>query len=111
MKKIFVSVPMSGRTDKEIDQAVKRTIDDYCMKDGPENYVNIRTNTKFINNNDYYTRKCIDPRHAKIPPLVYLGVAISRMANCDDVIFGEGWEKARGCRVEKMIYDLYFNKD
>ena len=111
MKKIFVSVPMAGRTDEEIDQAVKKTIDEYCMKDGPENYVNIRTNTKFINNNDYYTRKRIDPRYAKIPPLVYLGAAISRMANCDDCIFGEGWEKARGCRVEKMVYDLYFNKD
>lgn len=95
MKKIFVSVPMAGRTDEEIDQAVKKTIDEYCMKDGSENYINIRTNTKFINNNDYYTRKCIDPRYAKIPPLVYLGVAISRMANCDDAIFGEGWEKSK----------------
>lgn len=110
MKKVFVSVPMSGRTDCEIIRDISDAIEEYCMKDGLENYAETRSKTIFIHNNDYQMKHYIDPSNAKIPNLVYLGVAINRMANCDDVIFARGWENAKGCQVEKLVYDLYFNK-
>lgn len=46
---------------------------------------------------------------SKIPNLVYLGWALQQMADCDDVIFSDNWETARGCQVEKLAYDLYFS--
>lgn len=110
MKKVFVSVPMNGRTDCEINRDISDTIEEYCMKNGLENYAKTRSETIFVHNNDYQMKNYIDPSNAKIPNLVYLGVALNRMANCDDVIFARGWEDARGCQVEKLVYDLYFNK-
>lgn len=102
MKKVFVSVPMSGKTNEEINLLIHKTELEYLVNyDGKEEI-------EFIHNNDGLVEKVLDPSRAKIPNLVYMGVAIQRMANCDEVIFAEGWENARGCRVEKLIYDLYF---
>lgn len=112
MKKVFVSVPMAGKSKIEIDYLFKEAIQEYLMKDIHGDlrlYDEARRNTIFVHNNDGI-EKHVDVRNAKIPNLVHLGVAINRMANCDDVIFAKGWENARGCQVEKLVYDLYFNK-
>lgn len=112
MKKVFVSVPMSGKSFYEVQYLIDEAIQEYLMKDINGDlslYNEARRNTEFIHNNDGF-EKYIDTRDAKNPNLVYLGVALNRMANCDDVIFARGWENARGCQVEKLVYDLYFNK-
>lgn len=42
-------------------------------------------------------------------PLYYLSQSLAKMACCDAVFLCEGWENARGCRVERaaaVAYDL-----
>jgi len=113
MKKVFVSVPMTGKSFYEVQHLIDEAIQEYLIKDIHGDlrlYDEAKRNTKFVHNNDGTIEKYIDASNAKIPNLVYLGVAINRMANCDDVIFARGWENAKGCQVEKLVYDLYFNK-
>lgn len=98
-KKIFVSVPMSGRTHDEIFNSIWETI------------------TKHGNSAFYYYN--LDPpediekkaKKSKHPELIYLSWAMEQMADCDDVIFANGWERARGCIVEKIVHGLYFDKE
>ena len=104
MKKIFVSVPMNGKSFEEINKLIHKTELEYLTNDNGIEEI------EFVHNNDGLVEKILDPNKAKIPNLIYLAIAMYRMANCDDVIFAKGWENARGCRVEKLIYDLYFNK-
>lgn len=42
-------------------------------------------------------------------PLYYLSQSLAKMAECDAVYLCEGWDKARGCKVERaaaVAYDL-----
>lgn len=112
MKKVFVSVPLSGYSGSEIAYMVEEAEERYLLRHGLEGYNNERMNTEFICH--AYSRSIpddVDERaiKSKIPNLVYLGEALAKMANCDDVIFAKEWERARGCKVEKLAYDLYFN--
>lgn len=34
------------------------------------------------------------------PPVYFLSKSIERMAECHAVYFAEGWENARGCKIE-----------
>lgn len=40
------------------------------------------------------------PADAK--PLWFLGKSLELLSNADVAFFAEGWEDARGCRIEKM---------
>lgn len=40
-------------------------------------------------------------------PLKELGRSIQLMADADIVVFADGWEYARGCKVERMCADRY----
>ena len=85
MKKIFISQPMSGKTDKQIAEQRKKAV-------------------MILNN--YFEEKIevIDsiitdaPKNAK--PLWYLSKSLELMSNADVVVFTAGWEKYRGCRIE-----------
>ena len=42
-------------------------------------------------------------------PLYYLSQSLGKMAECDAVYLCDGWENARGCKVERaaaVAYDL-----
>ena len=85
MKKIFISQPMNGKTDKQIATERKHAV-------------------MILNN--YFEEKIevIDsiitdaPKNAK--PLWYLSKSLELMSNADVVVFTAGWEKYRGCRIE-----------
>lgn len=96
VKKAMISQPMAGKTDEEIvatrDLAVAKlrqmgyeVVDTY-FKDGlavPPKVVNV--------------------------PLYYLSQSLGKMAECDAVYLCDGWENARGCKVERaaaVAYDL-----
>lgn len=96
VKKAMISQPMAGKTDEEIaatrDLAVAKlrqmgyeVVDTY-FKDGltvPPKVVNV--------------------------PLYYMSQSLAKMAECDAVYLCEGWENARGCKVERaaaVAYDL-----
>ena len=106
MKKIFLSLPMSGRTDEEIRTQIEEMKAKFLLKNpfGKGEII-------FVDNleNDIDPSSCID---VKTEPLLYLGEAIRKLAYCDGVYFGKGWSKARGCLIEMEVcvkYDIpYF---
>lgn len=95
--KIFISTPMATLPDCMILDAIKK-----ASEDGARNGVAPRDH--YISG--YTTDE--PPRKYKHPELWYLGRSIMKMADCDEVVFTEGWEKSRGCMIERMVYDFYF---
>lgn len=105
-RKVFVSVPMKDRTDEEIQKDINEAKERYleeCKRKGIDDWI------IFLDDQNYslpdYVTSTIEPD--KIP-LAYLGHSIEKMAACDDVIFAGDWQFARGCVVERLVYDLYF---
>ena len=97
--KIFISSPMRGSTKEEI-LATRKKIEDELKA---------RLNEEEITIIDSYFPE-FDASRAEINIGVYfLGRSILKLAEADLVVFGKGWEKARGCRIEHTIaqdYDL-----
>ena len=88
--KVFISQPMKDRKAADImteREEIKGRIREEIGED-----------VEFIESyfNDYNpTGKCI--------PMKYLARSIVAMADADLVYFAEGWEDARGCRIENQI--------
>lgn len=100
-KLVFVSVPMSGKDNVLIHRAIQVTRNKYVQK----TKCNIRE-IAFIDNFD---SGLVDDKFEEMlhPPVAYLGRAIKRLALCTEAIFGEGWENARGCRIEHEVCKEY----
>ena len=96
-KRVFISVPMAGRTDSQIIEDIECGKDEYLDKHSYED-------VEFVDN--YIS---VDVPPYKNPALFYLGESIKKMATCDDVVFCGNWRTARGCLVERMVYDLYID--
>ena len=88
MTKIFISQPMNGKTNEEIEN--KR------------NYIIDRLATQFARENECI--EIIDSFFKNAPhdtkPLWYLGESIKLMSEADIVFFCDGWQTARGCQIE-----------
>ena len=101
-KNVFVSMPMSGKTEEEMWNEVFEVTTEY-MRTHPDEEVYFHANQEVTLD----TIKDI-PCKSGNENLLYLSEALKRMAICDDVVFHKDWEQARGCRVERLIYELYF---
>ena len=79
--KIFISQPMNGKTNEEIEDE--------------RNYIIGRLATQFPRAEiiDSFFKDA--PHDAK--PLWYLGESIKLMSEADVVFFCDGWQTARGC--------------
>ena len=97
--KLFISVPMSGRSNKDI----KNHIED--IKNAANRYF-VKTEVKFVDNFecDFEPERCVDLKH---PRIGYLAEAVKKLAYCDGVIFGNGYMLSKGCRVEYSIAEEY----
>lgn len=88
MKKIFISQPMADLTDEEIlkrrEEAVKKL----------EKFMN---GEEFIVIDSFFEKA---PTYAK--PLWFLGKSLELLSDADYVLFLDGWDKARGCRIENI---------
>ena len=88
MLKIFISQPMNGKTNEEIE-------------DKRDSIIN-KLATRFAKENEYidiiYSFFKDAPHDAK--PLWYLGESIKLMGEADIVFFCDGWQTARGCQIE-----------
>ena len=88
MTKIFISQPMNGKTNEEIES--KR------------NHIISRLTLQFARENEHI--EIIDsffkdaPHNSK--PLWYLGESIKLMSEADIAFFCDGWQIARGCQIE-----------
>ena len=83
MTKIFISQPMNGKTTEEIENERNYIID------------RLRENESVEIIDSFFKDK---PYEAS--PLWYLGESIKLMSEADVVFFCNGWQTARGCKIE-----------
>ena len=99
MKKLFISQPMRGKTDKEILREqnilgnIQSSILDYLDKAITIAMDIVKDNVEVI---DSFFQDA--PVEAK--PLWFLGKSIELLSSADIVYFCKGWNDARGCRIE-----------
>lgn len=97
MIRVFLSLPMSGLEDAEIQANIEHLeqdiIDSHPFGD---------EEIEFVHNLGYKP----DREHEQqtiTPALLYLGNAVQLLADCQAVFIAPGWQKARGCRIEKSV--------
>ena len=83
--KIFISQPMNGKTDKEIEKEREHIIASAKKRYGE--------NAEII---DSFFKDA--PYEAK--PLWYLAKSLELLSTADVAYFAKDWETARGCRIE-----------
>jgi len=87
--KIFISQPMNNKTYNQI----KLERMDLVQKLEKQGYKVIET--------------VFENLDLSKSPIYYLGIAIELLSEADIVIFMNGWENARGCRIEMQIAKDY----
>ena len=87
MKKLFISQPMRGLTDEEILAVRQKAKADAEKIVGEEMEV---------------LESFFQGAPTDKTPMWYLGESIKLLGQADVVFFAEGWEDARGCRVEHL---------
>ena len=90
--KLFISQPMRGRTDAEILAERNAAIEAVKKKLGDD-----------VEPIDSFFETA--PHEAK--PLWFLSKSIELLAEADAAYFCDGWESARGCRIEHMCAVAY----
>ena len=88
---VFISQPMNGKKTGEIEYEREEFVKDLKIYIGED--INI-LDTIF-----HFTED--------IPSLVYLGRSIEALAKADLAVFMDGWENARGCRIEHQAAKDY----
>lgn len=88
MPKIFISQPMNGKTNEEIENKRDSIIDKLATQFARENEC-IDIIYSFFENTPH-----------DVKPLWYLGESIKLMSEADVVFFCDGWQTARGCQIE-----------
>ncbi|KST81949.1 hypothetical protein [Lactococcus lactis] len=99
IKRWYLSTPMNGKTEKEIQTALQRGVN-WCIKNNDEFYYPYNPN-----NAEFVNGRVADPS-----PIKMLSKAIAPMDLCDGVLYVGSYEelrKSRGCQVEINIADLY----
>lgn len=90
MKKIMISQPMRGKTNKLIKEERKLLVQEF--KD--RGYEVLDT--------------VFDEAPKNVDEAVwYLSKSIEYLAQADVILFMKGWEKARGCKIEHQIAVAY----
>ena len=93
--KVFVSVPTLGRADSEVDAEKSAILDRLrAVHDEPVELI------------DSYVSEDA-PVSGDRAGAWYLGESIKRLATADAACFADGWEKARGCRIERLVCERY----
>lgn len=87
MKKLFISQPMKDKTEEEILKVREKVIQ--CAEEKLGESVEVLDS--FFQN---------APVQAN--PLWFLAKALELLATADVAYFAEGWEKARGCKIEHI---------
>ena len=98
-KKAMLSQPMAGKTDEEIVSTRNRAIK-VLEEKGYE-----IINTLFTD--EWYNRDQMEKRGVVQIPLCFMAKGIENMSLCHAVYFCEGWENARGCKIEHAAAVAY----
>ena len=92
MEKAMLSQPMAGKTNEEIVATRERAIKALAEK-GYE-----VVNTLFTD--EWYEKGAMEKRGVVQIPLCFLARSLENMSLCHAAYFCEGWESARGCKIE-----------
>lgn len=99
MKKAMLSQPMNGLTDEEIVATRDRAVKELESR-GFE-----VVNTLFTD--EWYDRDKMEERGVVQIPLCFMAKGIENMSLCHAVFFCNGWENARGCKIEHEVAKVY----
>lgn len=99
---VFISQPMKDKTREEIIKERYKTIA-WIYEDLAKATYTLKDVDK-VNIIDSYLG---DSKDVKNSPVWYLGESIKLMSDADYVVFCNGWEDARGCRIERTIANEY----
>lgn len=102
---VFISLPMSGKTDKEIGHrlcSINGAVKAACVAKFGWKWDDILTIDNFWDQ--------VQPDHVDLPDfevknsrIFYLGGALQKMSRADAVYFDDGWEHSLGCQVERFV--------
>lgn len=95
--RVFISQPMNGKTYSEIKNERKKAIE-AVRKEYPDEEIKIIDN---LLEEDYEIAN----------PMWCLGNSITLLSDADLAYFADGWQDARGCRIEfecAMAYGIKF---
>ena len=98
-KKAMISQPMNGLTDEEIEKTRNKAIK-HLERLGYK-----VVNTLFTD--EWYSDSAMKDRGVENNPLCCLAKSLDNMSMCDVVYFCDGWEDARGCRIEHDAAEEY----
>jgi len=98
-KVAMISQPMNGLTDEEIEKTRNKAIR-HLERLGYK-----VVNTLFTD--DWYSESSMKDRGVVNIPLCYLAKSLENMSLCDVAYFCDGWEDARGCRIEHETAEAY----
>ncbi len=99
MKKAMLSQPMAGKTEQEIIETRNRAIK------ALENMGYVVVNTPFTD--EWYNKEAMTERGVVQIPLSFLAKSLENMSLCHAAYFCNGWEQARGCRLEHEAAKAY----
>ena len=89
--KIFISQPMSGKSNDRIRQERQKVIEELGLE---RTLLHVEIIDSIIEEEA--------PQNTD-KPIYYLAKSIELLAQADLIIFMQGWEEARGCRIEHQI--------
>lgn len=98
-KKAMISQPMNGLTDEEIEETRNKAIR-HLERLGYK-----VVNTLFTD--EWYSESAMRDIGGVNIPLCYLAKSLDNMSLCDIAYFCDGWEDARGCRIEHEVAENY----
>lgn len=98
-KKAMISQPMNGLTDEEIEKTREKAIR-HLDRLG---YKVVSTLFK----DGWYNNSAMKDRGVMNIPVYYIARSLESMSFCDSVYFCDGWEDARGCRIEHDVAEEY----
>lgn len=90
--KMFISIPMRGRTDEEIKEDIKKV-------------GTIIESLGFVPMHAFV--EDVDQEKEPDNALWCLGHSLQVMSGCDAVYFCEGWDSSRGCKIEHQAAKDY----
>lgn len=89
MMNLFISMPMRGKTHKEIMNTRYRAI--------------ARVKSRFQNEDITVINPLPFTSGERPLPVCCLADSLKRMTTADIIFFAKGWDIARGCRVEQFV--------
>lgn len=95
----MISQPMNGLTDEEIEKTRNKAIT-HLERLGYK-----VVNTHFTD--EWYSNSSMKERGVVNIPLCFLAKSLENMSLCDVAYFCDGWEDARGCRIEHDAAEEY----